>query len=61
MITSAETVEESPLRPRFPLAGRPHAKPASQRAASQKRKYRCAIGSTFAGSHQSNWPSARTW
>jgi len=26
----------------------------------QKRKYRCAMGSTFAGSHTSNSPSART-
>ena len=26
----------------------------------QNRKYRCAIGSTVAGSHVSNCPSART-
>jgi hypothetical protein len=26
----------------------------------QYRKYRCAIGSTFAGSHVSRRPSART-
>ncbi|CAM2161097.1 hypothetical protein PT2222_90314 [Paraburkholderia tropica] len=27
----------------------------------QNRKYRCAIGSTVAGSQVSNWPSATTW
>jgi predicted transposase YbfD/YdcC len=28
---------------------------------AQNRKYRCAIGSTLAGSQVSSCPSARTW
>ena len=41
-----------------PTSRREHGDGAARR---QKRKYRCAIGSTEAGSQTSSSPSARTW
>jgi hypothetical protein len=48
------TSTKHPLRNGFSIT--------SRRATSdiQNRKYRCAIGSSFAGSQVSRWPSART-
>lgn len=42
----------------FRVANKPN-KP-SQQPACQNKKYRCASGSTRAGSQVSSWPSART-
>jgi hypothetical protein len=49
-LTRLERRTQAALLPLFERKDEPH----------QKRKYRCAIGKTFAGSQVSNSPSART-